>query len=163
MNRRRWLSRMLGAATLLAACSAQAAPALQMLQRWQADGKLAAEQNKPVVLFFTLPGCRFCEQVRQSYMPGLVARGDIVREIVIDSQRPVTGFPGAATHKAFALKAGVKVAPVVILADACGRPLAEPIIGGDVAGLYGGLLDNAFEEAQRKLAARPPATRSCST
>lgn len=161
MNRR-WLSRMLCAATLLAACGVQAAPGPQMLSRWQADGQLAAEQNKPVVLFFTLPGCRFCEQVRQSYMPGLVERGDIVREIVIDSQLPVSGYPGAATHKAFARKAGVKVAPVVILADACGRPLAEPIIGGDVAGLYGGLLDNAFEEARRKLAARPAAARSCS-
>jgi thioredoxin-related protein len=153
---------MLCAATLLAACGAQAAPALQMLSRWQADGKLAAEQNKPLVLFFTLPGCRFCEQVRQNYMSGLVERGEIVREIVIDSQRPVAGFAGAATHQAFARKAGVKVAPVVILADACGRPLAEPIVGGDVAGLYGGLLDNAFEEAQRKLAARPAAARSCS-
>jgi len=163
MNRRRCLSRMLCAATLLAACGAQAAPALQMLQRWQADGKQAAEQNKPVVLFFTLPGCRFCEQVRQSYMPGLVERGDIVREIVIDSQRLVTGVAGAATHKAFARKAGVKVAPVVILADACGRPLSEPIVGGDVAGLYGGYLDKAFEEAQRKLAARPAGERGCTS
>lgn len=163
MNRRRRLSRMLCTAMLLVAWGAQAAPALQMLQRWQADGKLAAEQNEPVVLFFTLPGCRFCEQIRQNYMPGLVERGDIVREIVIDSQRPVTGVAGAATHQAFARKAGVKVAPVVILADACGRPLAEPIIGGDVAGLYGGLLDKAFDEARRKLAARPAAARSCST
>ena len=148
------LRRVLCVAALLTACGAQAAARLQMLAHWPADCKHAAAQQKPVVLFFSLPGCRFCEQVRQNYMPGLVQRGEIVREIVIDSLQPVTGVAGAATHQAFARKAGVKVAPVVLLADACGRPLAEPIIGGDISGLYGGYLDNAFEEAARKLAGR---------
>jgi hypothetical protein len=161
MNRRRWLGRTLCAAALLVVRGVQAAPALQMLSRWQADGRAAAEQQRPVVLFFSLPGCRFCEQVRRNYMPALVQRGELVREVVIDSQLPVSGFPGAATHQAFARKAGVKVAPVVILTDACGRPLADPIVGGDVAGLYGGYLDNAFEAAHRELAARPAAKAAC--
>ncbi|UGQ48761.1 thioredoxin fold domain-containing protein [Massilia endophytica] len=162
MTIRRQLKRALGLAALLAACAAHAASAVPMLSGWQADCRQAGEQGKPVVLFFTLPGCRFCEQLRQSYMPGLLQRGEIVREVVIDSVQPVTGFAGAATHRAVARKAGVKVAPVVILADPCGRPLADPIVGGDVAGLYGGYLDNAFEEAQHKLAARPAGERSCS-
>jgi hypothetical protein len=161
MSMGRWLKGFACLAALLAACGAQAASQLHMLTSWQSECRRAAEQGKPLVLFFTLPGCRFCEQVRQNYMPGLVERGEIVREVVIDSLQPLTGFPGAATHRALASKAGVKVAPVLILADPCGRPLADPIVGGDVAGLYGGYLDKAFEEARGKLAAPTAGERSC--
>jgi hypothetical protein len=127
-----------------------AAPAL--LADWQADSALAARARRPVILFFTLPGCRFCEDVRRRYMVPLVRDGEIVREVVLDSVRPVTGLAGAATHQAVARQLGVRFAPVVLLVDARGKPLAEPVVGGDVAGLYGGYLDNALDQARQALA-----------
>ena len=47
----------------------------------------------------------------------------------------------------------VGVAVIVLFVDARGKLLAEPIVGGDVSGLYGGYLDNAFSEARKKLSA----------
>jgi hypothetical protein len=122
-----------------------------LLANWQADSALAERARRPLILFFTLPGCRFCEDVRRRYMAPLVRDGDIVREVVLDSARPVTGFAGAATHQAVASQLGVRFAPVVLLVDARGKPLAEPVVGGDVAGLYGGYLDNAFDQARQAL------------
>lgn len=137
---------------LLAAAPVCGAQPLATLANWQADSCLAARDNRPLVLFFTLPGCRFCDDVRQRYMLPLAREGELVREVVIDSNRPVTGFPGAATQRAVAGKMGAKFAPIVLLVDRHGKPLADPIVGGDVAGLYGGLLDNGLAAARTQLA-----------
>lgn len=138
---------------LLAAAPVRGEQPLPTLANWHADSCVAARDNRPLVFFFTLPGCRFCDDVRQRYMLPLAREGELVREIVIDSDRPVTGFPGAATQRAVARKLGAKFAPIVMLVDRHGKPLADPIAGGDVAGLYGGLLDNALASARRQLAA----------
>jgi thioredoxin-related protein len=128
-----------------------AAQELALLASFQADAALAAGKGRPLVLFFSLPGCRYCDQLRRHYLLALARRGEVVREVVIDSDAPVAGLPGAATHRALARKMAVAFAPVVLLVDAHGQALADPIVGGDVAGLYGGYLDNAFDEAQRRL------------
>jgi len=103
---------------------------------------------------------QLCEQVRQNYLSGLVQRGEIVREVVIDSSQPISGFASAGTHRELARFEGVKVAPVVLLADACGKPMADPIVGGDVAGFYSAYLDQAFEQAKRHLSAHPAGPHS---
>ncbi|GAB3435879.1 thioredoxin fold domain-containing protein [Massilia solisilvae] len=139
------------ALALLAAGCASAAPSLAPLADWEADSRLAARAGRPLVLFFTLPGCRFCEDVRQRYMLPLVRQGQLVREVVIGSAQPVAGLADANAQDGVARKFGVRFAPVVLLVDGQARKLADPIMGGDTAGLYGGYLDNAFEQAQRTL------------
>jgi thioredoxin-related protein len=148
MNRRLACAALL----MLASSVASAAPAVTQLSDWQAVSGAAARSQRPVVLFFTLPGCRFCEDVRQRYMQSLVREGKLVREVVLGSAAPVTGLDGAPTQEAVVRKFGVRAAPTVLMVDAQGRALAEPIVGGDVAGMYGGYLDNAFERAARELA-----------
>jgi len=49
--------------------------------------------------------------------------------------------------KTFAIRA----APTVIMIDASGKVLTAPTIGGDVAGFYGGYLDAAVTEAEKKV------------
>ncbi len=140
---------------LMLAPAACAAPAVSPLADWQADSREAARSGRPLVLFFTLPGCRYCEDVRQRYMLSLVRQGRLVREVVLGDRAPVAGMDGAPTQEAVVRKYGVRAAPTVLLVDAQGRVLAEPIVGGDVAGMYGGYLDNAFERAGRELSRRP--------
>lgn len=149
MKRRRACGMLLA----FAASAATAAPAVAPLADWRFDSGEAARAHRPLVLFFTLPGCRYCADVRQRYMLPLVRQGQLVREVEIGSATPVDGLPGTPTQDAVARKFGVRAAPTVILVDAQGRPLADPIIGGDVAGMYGGYLDNAFERAGRELEA----------
>lgn len=148
MNRRRACASLL----VLACALASATPVVPPLADWQADSREAARSQRPLLLFFTLPGCRFCEDLRQRYMLSLVRQGQLVREVVLGSTAPVDGLAGAPTQDAVVHKFGVRAAPTVLLVDAQGRALAEPIVGGDVAGMYGAYLDNAFERAGRELA-----------
>lgn len=145
---------------LVMSVAAAAAPVVPPLADWQADSREAARSQRPLVLFFTLPGCRFCDDVRQRYMLSLLREGKLVREVVLGSAAPVAGLAGAPTQDAVVRKFGVRAAPTVLLVDAQGRALAEPIVGGDVAGMYGAYLDNAFERAARVLergGSHPPA------
>lgn len=147
------IRRLACAALLVLACgAASATPVVTPLSNWQADSRDAARTQRPLVLFFTLPGCRFCDDVRQRYMLPLVREGKLVREVVLGSVAPVAGLAEAPDHEAVVRKYGVRAAPTVLLVDAQGRPLAEPIVGGDVAGMYGAYLDNAFEQAGRERA-----------
>lgn len=140
----------------LAASMPTAIPALEDLRR---DAAQARREAKPVVLFFTLPGCQYCQVVRQNYLLPLlrdqrVSARPIIREVDIGSEHPVNGWNGATTsHRDVAKDFRVRFAPTVIFLDAAGRMLTEPIVGGDAAGLYGGYLDNAFAESTQKVSA----------
>ena len=122
------------------------------------DGAEAARGGKPLVLFFSIPECQFCHVVRQNYLSPLlrtsnVGQRPVIREIDITSQRKIKGFDGSpGTQQAIARQYGIRAAPTVLFVNARGKLLTEPIVGGDVSGLYGGYLDNAFAEAEKKLA-----------
>ncbi len=51
-----------------------------------------------------------------------------------------------------AARYGLAVAPSVVMLDRDGKLLAAPLLGGDVAGMYGAYLDRALDEARAKLA-----------
>ncbi len=125
----------------------------------QRDARQAQESGKPVLILFSLPGCRFCDEVRQNYLAPLLrgvpeAARPIIREIEIGGTQTFVGLQGERTsHRSFASKLNIRIAPTVVLIDASGQHLTAPIVGGDTAGLYGGYLDNAFDEAAKKLAA----------
>jgi len=140
---------------------AQPVMALPAPSNLQVDGAAAEREGKPLILFFSLPGCQFCHVIRQNYLSPLTRMDDarqraVVRELDITSTRSVKGFDGSpATQHAVARQYGVRVAPTVLFVDARGKLLAEPIVGGDVSGLYGGYLDNRFSEAAKRLSANP--------
>ncbi len=146
------------AASVVAAQPVTALPAPTDLKR---DGVEAEGDGKPLILFFSFPGCQFCHVVRQNYLSPLLRTEDarrrpIIRELDITSTVSVKGFDGSpATHHALARQYGVRVAPTVLFVDASGKLLAQPIIGGDVSGMYGGYLDNGFSEARKKMSADP--------
>lgn len=122
-----------------------------------ADGAKAAARGTPVVFLFSLPGCAFCDVVRRNYLAPLLrdlpeAQQPVIREVQINGNASFIGFNREPTsHQALARSYGVRFAPTVVMVDGKGNILAEPIVGGDTAGLYGGYLDNAFSEAARKL------------
>lgn len=126
------------------------------------DGTQAELRGKPIVILFSLPGCSFCDVVRQNYLAPLVRdmpeqQRPIIREVRITETSTFSGFNREpVSHRGLARRYGVRFAPTVLLVDRAGKLLTPPIIGGDVAGLYGGFLDNAFAEASRKLAEIQP-------
>lgn len=122
-----------------------------------ADGTKAAVRGTPIVFLFSLPGCAFCDVVRQNYLAPLLrdlpeAQQPIIREVQINGNGTFIGFNREhASHQALARSYGARFAPTVVMVDGKGNILTAPIVGGDTAGLYGGYLDNAFGEAARKL------------
>lgn len=123
------------------------------------DGALAAKRGKPLLLLFSLPDCAYCEVVRRNYLVPLTRDGreqerPVVRELEMTGSASLIGFGKARTSgTALAAHYKVRFAPTVLLLDGTGKLLAPPLVGGDVAGMYGAYLDAALADAQRSIAA----------
>ena len=94
----------------------------------------------PLLVLFSTPACPYCLEVRRNYLrprrretPALA----LIREVDITSSRAMIDFSGKPITEAdLAKRHGVRLVPVVLLLDAKGNPLAEPLIGADRAGFY---------------------------
>jgi hypothetical protein len=124
----------------------------------RADGALAATRSSPLIVLFSLPGCQYCTVVRRNYLAPLTrlpreADRFVVRELELTGTAPLAGFHGEQTNGSMlAARYGLRVAPAVVMLDREGKLLAAPLLGGDVAGMYGAYLDRALDEARAKLA-----------
>lgn len=128
----------------------------------RADAMQSDHQGKPVVILFSMPDCPYCKVVRENYLAPLLrqepaAQRPIIREVDVSGSTRFTGFDGKQlTHREFASAYGVYFAPSVIFLDAKGKPLAEPLVGGDTAGMYGAYFDRSMAEAVTRLGASRP-------
>lgn len=133
---------------------AAAGPALPAPVDLHSDARIAQERGVPIVIMFSLPDCPYCEVVRRNYLVPLAKQGErgtrpLVREVELTATAPLRGFKNEATSgKILAQRYQVKVAPTVIVLDSTGQLAADPLAGGDVAGMYGAYLDNALEQAR---------------
>lgn len=134
-----------------------------MLARIDDLRTLAAQverEKMPLLLFFSLPGCPYCHEVRRGYLAPRaaigVAAGVIVREVDITSTRRFVGLDGTPVSEAeFATRLGARFTPVVLLVDARMRPLADPLVGIVSASFYEAYLQGAIDTATRRLGGRP--------
>lgn len=137
-----------------------------MLTDLASDAAQAQREDKPIILFFSLPGCPFCHVVRNNYLQPLLRdstpkQRPIIREVDISSTQSLRNFDrGTDSPRSVAQRYKVIAAPTVIFVDSAGCMLAAPIVGGDIAGVYGGYLDNAFDMSARKIAAARKVSRA---
>lgn len=95
--------------------------------------------------------------VRRNYLVPLAQEGDarsrpLVRELELTATAPLRGFGNESTSgTTLAERYRVKVAPTVVILDSAGKLAAAPLVGGDVAGMYGAYLDAALTEARAAL------------
>jgi len=150
----RRLAVLITALTLASVAHAASLPAVTDLR---ADAAQAKREHKPMVILFSLPGCPFCQVVRQNYLLPLLQetsakKRPIVREADMTATKKITGIDGTpTTQSAFAKSLHIKVAPTVVFLDGSGEQLAAPIIGGDTAGFYNAYLERALEESEHKM------------
>lgn len=129
---------------------------LPVPQHLQREAMQAQAERKPFLLMFSLPGCPYCKVVRRNYLIPLLrdaapADRPVIREVQITSRDSLTGFDGKpTTQSALATRYGVQVAPTVIVVNAEGELLADPIVGGDNNGFYSAYLDRALEAATKQ-------------
>src|SRR5262245_56247642 len=139
-----------------------AEPLLPAADDLRALGARSARFGAPVVLRFSTTGCHFCSEVRRNYLAPRWAEERqrsvpqwLFGDIDIASARTLFDFEGASTTQAaYASRLGVGMVPVVLVVDARGRPIAEPLVGLDSAGFYDGLLQSRLDAARRTIARR---------
>ena len=126
----------------------------------QREAAQAHAERKAFLLMFSLPGCSYCRVVRRNYLMPLLRDAaptdrPVIREVQITSRESLTGFDGKpTTQAALATQYGVQVAPTVIVVNAEGELLADPIVGGDNNGFYSAYLDRALEAAAKQFSAQ---------
>ena len=119
------------------------------------DGLAMRRDRKPMLLFFDREECPYCEQALREYLVPLLREPGgqrvLLRQVEIDREQTMSGFDGKpTTHRAFAERYGVMLSPTVLLVDAGGRRLADPIVGL-MPDFYGAYLERAIEEALARL------------
>ena len=153
----RYLLTLLTALCIGSAATAQ--PVMRSLPQavqLQQDGALSLASQRPVILFFTLPGCSYCRIVRHDYLIPMMRglREDeqaLIREVSVTGERQLTGFDGRSTSEAeLARRYKVGMTPTILLVNAQGELLAEPLLGGDHPN-YVALLNRMIAEASQKL------------
>lgn len=122
-----------------------------------ADAVASRRERLPILLFFDRDECPYCEQALREYLVPF-SREEwqgkaLFRQVGIDRRDSVLDFSGArTTHRALAERYGVLLSPTVLVVDANGLPLGEPIVGLLTVDFYGAYIDNALKSARAKLA-----------
>lgn len=122
-----------------------------------ADGKLAQQTKRPILIMFSQSGCLYCDQVREEFLEPMRKSGDykdkiIMRIIKLDSFEEVRDFDGHWRDPSdIAVRYRASVTPTVIVVDHRGHQLAERILGITTPAFYGGELDDAIELGLQRL------------
>lgn len=122
------------------------------------DAALMRADNMPMVVLYSQANCSYCEQARRylgpmAHDPAMSQRA-LFRQIDIDSDATLTDFGGRpGTHRSLSRAQKAQFTPTVVVLDADGRTLGEPIIGMRLADFYGQYIENAIDDARRALGA----------
>lgn len=114
----------------------------------------AAARGEPLVVMTTLPGCPFCDLVRNHYLLPLRKEGKVqaVQLDVRDRSSNLQGFKGETTTPAEQARLWkARFAPTVLFFGPDGQELAERLVGVAVPDFYGEYLDARLAEARRKI------------
>lgn len=137
--------------------AASAADGLIHAKSFQADARLAAQRQVPLLVLFTSPGCHYCDRVKREYLTPMhkdpaYRKKVLIREVTVGATTPLTGFDGASTTEgAFAAAHKVFMVPTVKVLDTHGNDTAEAIVGLLTPDYYFGYLEAAIEEGLRKV------------
>jgi hypothetical protein len=90
--------------------------------------------------------------VRRDNLIHLHREGRTVVQIDTTLDTPLIAFAGEkTTHREFAKRLKIEIAPVVFFFNAQGTQLAKPLVGAGLADFYHAYLETAFDEAKTKI------------
>ena len=150
-----FLLMILACGVLLADGNSAAANDLPPARNLADDGLEATRSRRPVLLFFTLSGCPFCERARREYLSprargAAAGSGPIFREVAIESS--LVDFDGRrSAARDVAARFKVRVFPTVLLVDGNGQIIAEPLVGIAVPDFYAAYLDQRIATAFERI------------
>ena len=144
----------------VAGCASTPRPSapLEFADDLAAVGKLSTSRQTPIMLVFTNPDCPYCAKAKKEHIEQLhVSRNYgskvIVREVEAENTKlALRDFDGnSTTHADLARRYNIKSVPTVIVVDARGKPLAEPIIGIVTPDFYDLYLEQAIDAGRLQL------------
>lgn len=153
------------ASILILACAlapAVLAQGLRLARNLAIEAQAAANEGIPLVVFFSQPGCDYCERARRDYLEPMVAQTGAnapfrLVEVDITSSAPMVGFDGRKlTQASFARDRNVRIVPTLVFLGAKGEQLTEPLVGLTVPDFYQTYIDRRIEEARERLVRRAP-------
>ena len=154
------MARKLAAILACVPVSLSAAPALAPAGDLAADAKYMRREQVPMVVLYSRADCPWCDQARAYLVP--MAKNPATRKLAryrqidLDTERALTDFAGRrTTHRRFADERKVALTPTVVLYDADGRQLGDPIVGMRLPDFYGQYLEQAIDNARRTLQHAP--------
>lgn len=134
--------------------------AVPLARNLQAAGQQAVSDCKPLLLEFSAVACDYCRLLEVEILNPTLLNSDydhrvLMRKLLIDQSDRLTGFDGeTVSAEELAAKYRVYVTPTLLFVDAEGRELADRMVGVTTLDFYGGYLDIALDNAQRKLRSR---------
>jgi thioredoxin-related protein len=140
-----------------------AAPAAAQLQKADDLAQVAAEARArriPILVAFMQQSCPYCAIARRDHLLPLQAspqwRGRVlIREVETDRGVPLRDFTGASvTHRAFAQTHQVRRVPTLIVFDADGNAIGEPLTGLLTRDFYQLYIEQALEAGLAKMRSR---------
>lgn len=117
------------------------------------ERRLAIDRGQPLLLFFSLDGCAFCEALRADQLRH--AHRDRERlgirlvELRIDDDRPLPGIEPALSPRQLASAFDARLAPTLLFIDG-ERELAERLVGYSSPDFYGAYLDARIAQAREE-------------
>lgn len=116
-----------------------------------ADARTASARRVPILVVFTSPGCPYCDRVKAEYLVPMhkdpaYRKRVLIREVTIGVDTPLTDFGGARTTEgAFSAAHKVFMVPTVMVFDARGAVIGDPIVGMLSPDYYFGYLESAID------------------
>ena len=123
----------------------------------RAEAEQAARAGGPLIVLYSRADCKFCKAIKRDFLQPLAndpkaGRRLVIREIGQDRDTPLSDFTGRpSTHAKLSAAEKIKLVPVVAFYGPGGRKLVEPIVGARLPDFYQSYLDDAIEQASRKL------------
>jgi thioredoxin-related protein len=130
-----------------------------------ADAAASRARRVPILLLFDRDDCPYCERALREHLVPMSGeppwRDDaLFRQVEVNRDTPLVAFDGSATtHRQLAASYRATLTPTVIVVDAGGALLAEPIVGLLTADFYGAYLEQRLRTGLARLREplRPPA------
>ena len=122
-----------------------------------ADAAASRARRVPILLLFDREDCPYCERALREHLVPMSReapwRDDaLFRQVEVNRDTPLVAFDGGATtHRQLASRYGATLTPTVVVVDAAGAPLADPVVGLLTADFYGAYLDAALRSGLAKL------------
>ena len=123
----------------------------------KADATEARDKQVPVLLFFSMEHCPFCNTVEEEFLKPILRNSEydskvVIRKIKIDDNHFVKDFNGKSRDPGeFSEEYNVSMVPTLVLVNAKGKRISPAIIGIRNTHYYSAELDEAIDASILKI------------